>query len=136
MSGSRRRVGRGALALCLWATIVLLPGIAAAHARLVKSDPARRAKISASPAAVRLWFNESIEAEFSRLAVTRADGSVVADSAKVDPGDAKLLFVELPAALPAGTYTGSFEVLSVDGHRVKQSFSFTVKGEAKAPPGG
>jgi len=136
MSESRRPASRGAIALVLWATVVLLPGIASAHARLVKSDPARRAKISASPAAVRLWFNEAIEAEFSRLAVTRADGSVVADSAKVDPEDEKLLFVELPPALPAGTYTVSFEVLSVDGHRVKQSFPFTVKSEAKAPPGG
>lgn len=135
MSAARRRSRRSAACALLWAAILVLPSLASAHARLVKSDPARRATLGASPAAVRLWFNEAVEAEFSRLAVTRADGSVVAESAKVDPDDPKLLLVDLPPALPAGTYTVTFEVLSVDGHRVKQSFPFTVKGEAKAPPG-
>lgn len=134
---SAGRLGRRSAALLgiVVLAVALVPSVARAHARLVKSDPARRAKVAAAPAAVRLWFNEAIEADFSRLSLSRADGSVVADAAKVDPEDAKLLVLDVPPGLPAGTYTVTFEVLSVDGHRVKQSFPFTVKGETKAPPG-
>ena len=55
---------------------------------------------------------------------------MVTSPAAVSPEDPKLLVLELPE-LPAGTYLVTFEVLSVDGHRVKQSFPFTIKGGAK-----
>jgi methionine-rich copper-binding protein CopC len=114
------------------AALLALPSLAQAHARLEKSDPSRRATLASAPAAVRLWFNEPVEAEFSRIRVVDGAGEAVVEGGRVDAGDAKLLVLDLPEGLAPGDYTVTFEVLSVDGHRVKQSFPFSVKGAPAA----
>jgi methionine-rich copper-binding protein CopC len=114
------------------AALLVLPSLAQAHARLEKSDPSRRATLASAPAAVRLWFNEPVEAEFSRIRVVDGAGEAVVEGGRVDAGDAKLLVLDLPEGLAPGDYTVTFEVLSVDGHRVKQSFPFSVKGAPAA----
>lgn len=122
-----RAIGRRALLL---GAVTLLPGIryAFAHALLDKSEPARRATLSKPPAAVRLWFNERLEPSFSSLDVLDAAGRpVTTEAARVSAQDSKLLELALPALAP-GTYTVRYKVLSVDGHTVKASFPFTVKG--------
>jgi methionine-rich copper-binding protein CopC len=47
--------------------------------------------------------------------------------AQAPSDDRRMLSVSLPSALPAGTYTVRFRVLSVDGHVVEGQFSFTVR---------
>jgi methionine-rich copper-binding protein CopC len=112
------------LVLLLW----LPPLAAGAHALLDKSEPARRATLAKPPAAVRLWFNERLEPAFSSLEVVDAGGRpVAADAARVSAQDPKLLELTLPPLAP-GVYTVRYKVLSVDGHTVKASFPFTVKG--------
>jgi methionine-rich copper-binding protein CopC len=114
----------GVLALLLW----LAPLTAGAHALLDKSEPARRAMLAKPPAAVRLWFNERLEPAFSSLEVVDAAGRpVAAATARVSAQDPKLLELALPPLAP-GVYTVRYKVLSVDGHTVKASFPFTVKG--------
>ena len=116
--------------LCLGvATLLLLPaGAVFAHALLRKSEPAQRAVLSRPPAQVRLWFNERLEAAFSELSVRDAGGKAVTDEpASVPAEDPKRLELALPSLRP-GTYTVRYKVLSVDGHTVKASFKFTVKG--------
>jgi copper resistance protein C len=127
---SRRR-----LAPLVAAFALALPASALAHAKLVKSEPGRRATLSAAPRSVRLWFNERLEPSFARLTVVDADGkSVDKGSPQVAADDPKELQVDLGDLAP-GTYTVTFEVLSEDGHRVKQSFPFTVKpSRAKESP--
>jgi methionine-rich copper-binding protein CopC len=122
-----RASGRGALLLAaILAVASTAPAFA--HALLDKSEPARRATLSKPPAAVRLWFNERLEPAFSSLDVVDAAGKpVTTELARVSAGDPKLLELALPA-LPAGVYTVRYKVLSVDGHTVKSSFLFTVKG--------
>lgn len=114
------------------AALLAWPALARAHARLEKSDPSRRESLATAPASVRLWFNESIEGEFSRIRVADAAGETIAEGGRLDASDGKLFLLELPAGLAPGDYTVTFEVLSVDGHRVKQSFPFSVKGAAAA----
>jgi methionine-rich copper-binding protein CopC len=98
-----------------------------AHAYLVKSSPARRAALSSSPARVVLWFNERLEAQFSHVAVWNdAPQQVDGGDIQVGPDDPKKLSVGIPA-LPAGTYTVKFRVLSVDGHVVEAEFPFTIR---------
>jgi copper resistance protein C len=117
-----------ALALLLGAA----PLQAFAHAKLVKSDPARRAVLKQSPAQVRLWFNETIEPSFSTLKILDASGKAVTEgAAHVSPSDNRLLLLELPE-LVDGTYNVAFEVLSVDGHTVKSGFTFTVRRSSGA----
>ena len=99
-----------------------------AHALLEKSEPARRAVLVRSPAHVRLWFNERLEAAFCALSVLDAEGrSTTAEPARVSAQNPKLLELMLPVLGP-GVYTVQYKVVSVDGHTVKASYTFTVKG--------
>jgi copper resistance protein C len=111
-----------ALAALLWW------GAASAHALLTKSEPARRAVLVRPPAQVRLWFNERLEPAFCSLSVLDAGGKpATAEPAQVWSDDPKLLVLALPVLAP-GLYTVQYKVLSVDGHTVKASYTFTVKG--------
>jgi methionine-rich copper-binding protein CopC len=110
------------LAVCL-----LAPNSGAAHAYLVKSSPAPRAVVMRPPTEVRLWFNERLEAAFSRLTVVDGNGRQVdAGDVRVGPDDPKRLSVGVPPLAP-GTYTVRYRVLSVDGHIVESEFSFTIR---------
>jgi methionine-rich copper-binding protein CopC len=119
------RTTAGVLLLCLLAS---LP--AHGHALLKKSEPAQRAQLSRPPATVRLWFNEQLEPAFSSIGVLDAAGnSVSQEPAHVSAQDPRLLELKLPV-LPAGQYIVRYQVLSVDGHTVKASFTFRVKDAA------
>jgi hypothetical protein len=114
------------------AALLALPLSAAAHALLAKSEPARRAVLSKPPAQVRLWFNERLEPAFCTLSVLDAAGKpVTTAAAHVAAEDPKLLELTLPSLAP-GTYTVRYQVLSVDGHTVKSSFTFSVKSPPAA----
>ena len=130
---STRPHGRGADARRVFtASIVLLLVLAAvplagAHAVLVKSAPASRALLGHPPDRVQLWFNEQLEPAFSGMSVWSAAGTQVDNhDATVGPDDDKRLSVTVKP-LAAGPYTVRFRVLSVDGHVVESTLSFTVK---------
>ena len=116
----RRLVAVAAVAL------LLVPGSTPAHSLLVRSQPERRATVTRPPEEVRLWFSERIEPAYAQLSVWDAEGKQVdAGDAAVDPADSTTLTVRTPG-LRAGRYTVRYRVLSVDGHVVESSFSFTV----------
>lgn len=111
--------------------LALLPVGVASHAFLVKSTPTRRAVVAQPPARVDLWFNERLEGAYSRVSVVNAEGRRVdLGDGSVGRDDPRLLTVSLPPLVP-GTYTVRYRVLSVDGHVVDATFSFTVKGPVR-----
>jgi hypothetical protein len=103
----------------------LLAGEAAAHAVMVKATPAEDSVLANSPAVVSVWFNEPLEAAFSSLTVSDARTRVVVKGALEAIAD-NGLSLPLDAALPAGTYTVRYRVLSVDGHIVEDQFRFVI----------
>lgn len=128
---------RGAIALrgLLLAAALAAAGIAAtisapsasAHANYVRSLPSANAVLDESPRRVSIWFTEPLEARFSEIRVLDSAGARVdsGDSA-VDSNDATLMSVGLPP-LPDGTYTAAWRSLStVDGHRLRGAFVFSV----------
>jgi len=116
------------LAVAMVLATLLSSGVVFAHALLDKSEPARRAVLTHSPAHVRLWFNERLEPAFCELSVLDAGGrSATAEAARVSAQNPKLLELALPTLGP-GVYTVQYKVVSVDGHTVKASYTFTVKG--------
>jgi methionine-rich copper-binding protein CopC len=107
--------------------LLLFPSLAGAHAYLVKSVPAGRATLFASPGTIQLWFNERLEPLYSFASVLDSDGKRVdLNDARVSAGDPKHLAVGVRQLQP-GRYTVKFRVLSVDGHVVEQSFPFTIR---------
>ena len=96
-----------------------------AHPKLVKSDPAADAVVSAAPKELRLSFNEELVPKFSSADVKDQKGQKVeVGTAAADPTDKKQLVVPLAKPLAAGTH---WHAVAADTHRVQGSYSFTVK---------
>lgn len=116
----------------LIAIVALLAGLihssqVYAHATLTKSDPPRRASLSAPPKQIQLWFNEEIERDYSSITVLDSnENSVTEASPEMVPGDLKSVILPLPEINP-GRYTVEYRVFSIDGHVVESSYGFMVK---------
>ena len=104
---------------------ILLPAAAHAHAFLVHASPKVGSTVATAPRELLLWFTEKLEPAFSSVEVRNAQGAVVSGKAQVAGGDGSELRIPLKA-LPPGTYSVSWRVLSVDTHRTQGSFSFRV----------
>ncbi len=101
---------------------------ALAHAHLASASPASKAEVSDSPKELTLAFTEGVEAGFSGVSVTGADGkTVTTGKATVDAADSKVLHIPLSSELKAGDYRVDWHVLSVDGHKTKGMYHFSVK---------
>jgi copper resistance protein C len=115
--------------LLLLGLAYVLAGVrpAFAHAALVRSDPPRRAVLTQPPAQIRLWFNETIEPEYSSITLLDVAGQPVPTGRPaLSPTDPKLLVLDLPP-LTAGEYTVRYRVNSIDGHIVEASYRFRLK---------
>jgi copper resistance protein C len=122
-----RRLRPSLLGPAATAVLTLVPTLALAHAVLVKSSPGARATLPEPPGRVELWFNERLEPAYSRASVLDAAGAQVdLRDVAVSRDDPKRLTVSLPSLGP-GRYTVRFRVLSVDGHVVESSMTFTIK---------
>ena len=118
---------RVSLALTALSAVLLCPTTLLAHAVLVKSAPAQRSTLAEPPPRVELWFNERLEPAYSKASVTNEAGAQVdLRDVAVSADDPRRLAVSLPPLIP-GRYTVSFRVLSVDGHVVESTLTFTVK---------
>ena len=106
----------------------LVATAALAHPKLVKSEPAADAVISAAPKELRLKFNEELVPKFSSADVKNQKGQKVEiGAAAADPKDKKQLVVPLTKPLTAGIYKVEWHAVAADTHRVQGSYSFTVK---------
>jgi copper resistance protein C len=112
--------------LIVFLSVMLLPASAYAHAMLDHASPLVGSTVAAAPKEVILWFTEKLEPAFSTIEVRNAQGGTMqGGKAQVSGSDRTQLRVPLKA-LPPGTYTVNWRVLSVDTHRTQGSFSFTV----------
>jgi len=97
-----------------------------AHAFLDRAEPRVGATVQAAPDEVKLWFSQKIEQAFSSLNIRDAKGERVNKAnSRVDPADHTLLRVAI-GALPPGTYTVVWRVVSVDTHVTEGDFVFRV----------
>jgi methionine-rich copper-binding protein CopC len=119
------------LVAVLAAVIALAPASSFSHSLLVRSQPGQRSTVTRPPERVQMWFSERLEPAYASASVWNEAGKQVdAGDASVDQNDPSLLSVSTPNLGP-GRYTVRFRVLSVDGHIVTSSFTFTVKATAR-----
>lgn len=128
-----RGLGRFAFFFALLLSMALAPK-ALAHARMVKSDPAKNATLSKSPDHLDLWFNELLEEGFNTIEVFNSSELTAAkhtnlakDKPVVDPRDHTHIAVHLES-LPPGEYVVEWRVLSRDGHSAPGRILFRVEG--------
>jgi len=107
--------------------LLLAPASALAHARLDHAEP-RVGSSGPAPREVVLTFTEGVEPKFSSIQVVNDKGAPVQAGAARLGASRTELRVSV-RALPPGTYTVIWRVLSVDTHRTNGSFSFTVGGK-------
>jgi hypothetical protein len=107
--------------------LVALQSRAWAHAFLDHADPKVGSITAGSPGEIKLWFTQDIEPAFSSVRVADAQGNEVdKKDTHSDSNNKSLLAVSVPQ-LPAGTYTVTWHVVSVDTHKTQGHFEFTVK---------
>lgn len=120
----RRALGLGLAA----GSLVLLPGLASAHAVIVEASPKNGETVNGKALAVRLRFNSRIDHKRSRLTLIAPDRKeinipVAADSpAEVIAGQATLK--------QSGAFRMRWQVLALDGHITRGDINFTVVGVA------
>ncbi|MEB7886059.1 CopC domain-containing protein YobA [Serratia fonticola] len=100
---------------------------ALAHAHLKVQTPPADATVSSAPKVLTLNFSEGIEPNFSGVKVTGPDNAVVkTGKLDLDPSNNTQVNVPIESELAAGKYQVSWHVVSVDGHKTKGQYSFTV----------
>jgi copper transport protein len=121
-----RHLARLLGALVLGAVLLVAGGAApaGAHASLVAVDPPDGARLDASPAEVRLTFNEGVSASLGGVRVLSSTGE------RVDEGaaevDGTVVRIGLRPGLPDGTYVVAYRITSDDGHPVRGGSVFGV----------
>lgn len=109
----------------LFIAAALVPGLAFAHAALVKSVPGSRASLTEPPKTLELCFNEAVELQFSTVKLLDPGGGEVPMGELALGVDPKCIGAQLPALEP-GKYTVRYKVLSRDGHIVEYGYQFTL----------
>jgi copper resistance protein C len=96
-----------------------------AHAFLDHASPLVGSTVASAPREIALTFTQNLEAAFSSVQVTDANGG------RVDQGkpqiNGNIMRVGLKS-LPQGTYRVRWQALSVDTHKTEGSFTFHVGG--------
>ena len=105
----------------LFTCLLAASGQASGHAALISSEPADGTVVAAAPPVLRLTFSEPVAPLVLRL--FRPDGSAV-DLTDFQTRDAAVE-IGLPD-LPDGTSMLSWRVVSIDGHPVGGSVSFSI----------
>jgi len=132
----RKKVACGLLlaAAAVFASALVAPSPAFAHASLIGTTPSRGAVLDRSPGQVVLRFDESVSTVVGSVRVF--DGEVRrVDVGNVSKPSSEEVAVSVAAGLVEGTYTVAWRVLSADSHPVRGAFVFSV-GEPTADASG
>jgi copper transport protein len=118
--------------------VVLSPALLLAHAKLLRSDPAANAALTAQPARISLWFSERPEPKFTVVQLLDSAGAAIVLGQPVVDAKAMEITLDVPPNLPSGKYTVSWRTAAADGHASSGRFAFTLtlppKAEPAAPP--
>jgi copper transport protein len=109
---------------------LVLPGGAWAHATLIQSAPGIRERLKASPAFVRLRFDQSVKALPNAIKVYTTKGRLVSLATRTG-ADKRVITAGL-SKLPRGAYTVRWTAVSADGHVIGGVYTFGVR--MRAPP--
>jgi methionine-rich copper-binding protein CopC len=99
------------------------------HLRLTKSEPAQNDTLTVAPSAIRLWFSQRAELRTMRVTVRAAAGDTVAVGALTrGAGSEAPVVAPIVAPMTNGSYTVDWRTMASDGHVVRGSFEFVVRG--------
>lgn len=117
------------------------PTSAFAHAGLVSENPTANAEVTIMPEQIQLTFTEDLlilgEKNVNKVSITGPEGDIAISDSTVEGA---VLSATVPAAeYPSGSYTVSYSIVSADGHKLSDSYSFSLNAPtpliAPAPAG-
>ena len=97
-----------------------------AHARLVRSDPPKDARLVWPPAMIRLEFNEAVTPATSRVELVGPDSQRLPLVVRGDTGSRKTLLADVPSLPSSGSYRVEWRLIGPDGHAITGRYSFSV----------
>lgn len=116
------------VALLLALSALTFSQVALAHAHLKTAIPMDKMLVDSFLHGLSLTFTEDVEPAFSGVEVLNAQHQpVAAGKAKLAENQYNRLVVQFDPPLQSGRYQVNWHVLSVDGHKTKGSYSFTIK---------
>ena len=125
------------IAAALMALFVVLgtSTMASAHSDTFQSVPANDAVVSTPVVELQFTFVEAVQQEFApEVSLVNADGAVAELGAPTfDVTGATMTVPVVAGALPNGSYTASYRIVSQDGHPASGSITFTVEGSDADP---
>lgn len=116
------------LATTVW-LLLLLAGVASAHAELIETNPANGAHLDRAPREVVLRFSETVVPVRGGFSVLDGSGRTVTQPAA--SADGSRVRLALPDSLGDGVYVVNWRVVSADSHPIHGAFVFSV-GTASA----
>ncbi|HET9253603.1 MAG TPA: copper resistance protein CopC [Pseudonocardiaceae bacterium] len=132
---SMRVAAVAAVAAVFW--LLAVPGLAAAHAALISTEPGQGAVTGTLPGLVSLTFSEPVVVAPGGVRVFRPDGAEIDNGHTGHLGAGSTVGVGLDTGrAQQGTYTVSWRVTSADSHPVAGAFTFSVgrPTAGRAPP--
>jgi len=119
----------------LFGVLLFTAPSASAHATVVASDPVDGSRLKTAPTTVSVTFDQAItlNSEGYLRVVDQVGRRVDSGQASHPNGVGSKIAVAVKSGLGDGTYTGSFRIISADGHPVAGSIRFVVgNGELAA----
>ncbi|SCG70553.1 copper resistance CopC family protein [Micromonospora halophytica] len=132
---ARRTAALVVTALTAVALLLVPASPAVAHNSLLTAAPAKDAVLTAPPDKITLKFLQKLNPAFTTITLSDANQRKVPTSDPVVTGTTGA--VTVAQALPNGSYTVAYRVVSTDGHPVQGSYRFTVAdptADTPSPP--
>lgn len=111
------------------ASLGLTVPAAQAHSERDSSSPAHGAVLASAPPTLRLSFSEGILPRFSSIILTVEQRAPRALSVAVHE---QTLTAAVPSGMPAGQWVATYRAVSVDGHPISGTVSFTVRAAPRS----
>jgi copper transport protein len=114
--------------LLLFILVMLsMPVLANAHSSFQKTAPENQQELYESPSRVDIWFKEPVDVYSGSINVTISGIEVHKGRPVVDSQNSLHISIALEEGIPPGVYTVRVDVMSKDGHPLRESFFFTLK---------
>jgi methionine-rich copper-binding protein CopC len=116
-----------------FAFLLFTPTIASAHAGVVGTSPTQDQVLTSMPKEISITFSEELltiaNQEINTLSLNAFDGP------PVELGDIKISGTTLSATISEGEYASgvykvTYRIVSADGHKVSDSFTFSLNAPA------
>jgi copper transport protein len=99
-----------------------------AHSPIEKRFPNVNAVIESAPDQVELFFQDPVQIHRSSVVVQNGNlAEVQVGKPQLDPSNNRRIFVALQKNLPSGKYTVDIDVVAMDGHALKEKYTFEIK---------